>query len=336
MIFGARLAFAAGFSIAWQAPESCGSERDFEAGVERVVGKPLAELDSAWKSARVVIDEQAGAWCLRVRVTSASGARRAREVRASSCREAVEAAELIVATSLSAAPTSDDTAPDSSEAEPATELATKAAAPNAPAPPPAAPPRAPSEPTQVSSTERAASRAQRPAFTIGARLGLEPWLLPNVTSFGALVAGLESNPLRGELSLLATYPESNAFAGGGGAKAELFAADLLGCAGAHASRFFIWGCLGGEAGAFHVAGKPGAMLTNEHGRTEPWLAALAQVEVGRELGAGLSLALGGAGMATTRRIRVLETGAQPDVTTELYSTRRASLRPFLELSGRFR
>ena len=93
MLFFAPLVQAAGgFSISWQAPDTCGTRADFEAGVSRIVGKPFADLGSSWQTADVVIVAAADGWRLQVSVVSTNGAHRERDVLTTTCREAVQAA----------------------------------------------------------------------------------------------------------------------------------------------------------------------------------------------------------------------------------------------------
>jgi hypothetical protein len=336
---------AAGFEISWQAPASCGTRADFEAGVSRIVGKPLAELGSSWASANVVIVATSDAWRLRVRVVSAGGTQRERDVVTATCREAVEAAEIIVATNLSEAEPGAAESPsaqaDSVNAAPsaATGATSAASAKAARAraqvqvqPKPVAPPQRAGRAADSAATANAARTPLTVA--LGARVGVEPWLLPSATSFASLALAVESERLRAELLLSASYPEAAAVVGteGGRARAQLSSAGGLGCYGGRASAFELWGCVGGELGRFTVAGQN---LIHSQTQHEFWAAGLAQLEAAWPATRALSLLVGAQGMATSRRIHVVEAVPQSANTVKVYSTSPADIRPWLGLEGRF-
>jgi hypothetical protein len=343
LLFAQQVPAAAGFSLSWQAPDACGTQADFEAGVSRIVGKSFADLGSAWRTADVVILASGDSWRLRVSVVSASGARRERNVVTATCREAVEAAELIVATSLSgaepvAAPP--DTGTAENNAGPTSAGARSApVGPAANTPKPAARPRA-SEPAKSviaspSDTSRGASDGSRLNVALGARFGVEPLLLPTATTIGWGMLAVESRRLRAELSVGASYPESSPVPAGGGAVAQLLVAGLVGCYGAPAARFRLWGCAGGEAGRFSARGEPGAGLQNNETSSRFWAAGLVQGELSHSLAGPFDLVLGAQGVIAPHRIRVVQ---QIPMTKELapdYSTRPADIRPWLGVEGRF-
>lgn len=336
---------AGGFEITWRAPESCGTKADFESGVSRIVGKSFADLGSSWATAEVVISSTADAWRLRVRVVSVNGAHRERDVLTTTCREAVEAAELIVATSLSeAAPQSSDEAPSggagrarsgppSAASTSESKQSVSATLPERPSSSAPAPIRA--APTSASAPT--AARARRSTFSLGTRVGIEPILLPSATTFASIALALELERLRGELLLSASYPESEPVpkSNGGRARAELSSAALVGCYGGHLRAFALWGCLGAEAGVFSVTGEGAGNLINARTSYEFWGAGLAQGEALVPLSRAVALGLGVQGMATARRIRVTQRGAEAIGSTRVYLTNPADVRPWVGVEGRF-
>jgi hypothetical protein len=343
LLFAQQVHAAGGFSLSWQAPDACGTQADFEAGVSRVVGKPFAELGSAWKTADVVIVANADSWRLRVSVVSTSGNRRERDVVTATCREAVEAAELIVATSLSgaepiAAPS--DTRTGENSARPP-----NAAAPSAPGgpaantPTTATRPRA-SEPAKSvvaspSGTSRGALHEARLNVAVGARFGVEPLLLPTATTIGWGMLAIESQRLRAELTFGASYPESSPVPAGGGAVAQLLVAGLVGCYGAPAASFRLWGCAGGEAGRFSARGEPGAGLQNNETSVRFWAAGLVQGQLSHPVAGPFDLVLGAQGVIAPHGIHVGRQNPMTGRFSEIYRTQPADIRPWLGVEGRF-
>ncbi|HEX3855123.1 MAG TPA: hypothetical protein VHW01_29370 [Polyangiaceae bacterium] len=301
------------FAIDWQAPEACGTRDELEAGVARIAGKPFDELGSAWVSADVQIVAASDAFRLRVRVVSTRGAQRERDVVTASCREALEAAELIVATSLSG-----------NEAEAARTTA-----------PPVAPPRE----APAKRAEPAAPPAHRQALpvtaSLAARVGLEPLLLPSPVPIGWLLLGLETKRLKLELALGGTLHESAAVDGGGSAVASLLTAGLAACYGAPAGAFELWGCAGGEAGRFRVEGQAGSALLDPRASNRFWSAGLLQGELSRQVTRGLALVLGAQGVVAGRSVRVLQSGSGGNSAQPLYKTSRVDVRPWLSAEVRF-
>ena len=292
------------FAIAWQAPEACGTRAELEAGVARIAGKPFDELGSAWASADVQIVATADAFRLRVRVVSTRGAQRERDVVTASCAEALEAAELIVATSLSG-----------NEPE-------------------AAPPGPPAKPSDLVGPP--VHREALPVnASLAARVGLEPLLLPSPVAIGWLLLGLETKRLKLELALGGTLHESEAVKGGGSAVASLLTAGLTACYGAPAGAFALLGCAGGEAGRFRVEGEAGSGLINPHASNRLWLAGLLQGELSRQLTRSLSLVLGAQGVVADRSVQVLQSGSGGNGAQPVYKTSRVDLRPWLGAEVRF-
>ncbi len=317
----AHRAAAAGIVIRYQAPEGCGTQDDFEAGVSRIVGKPISELDSAWASAEVSIAPNEGGFRLRVRVVSDNGSPRERAIAVTSCHEALEAAELIVATNLSAPPPEPE--PD---AEPAKTQPTSAS------------PRLTIEdrPTKPgpAATSAHAGAALHPL--LGVRVGLEPLLAPAPVAVGWAMLGLESARLRVELSAGASTHASSAVAGGGSVVSSWLAAGVLGCySGVPGNVLALWLCAGAEGGRFRAAGQSGLNLQNAHSDDSFWSAALVQAELLTRLTRGLSLAVGAHGVAALRTVHVTETNAQTGETVGIYTTPWVSVRPWLGIEVRF-
>ena len=315
--------------------------------MSRVVGKPFGELGSSWATADVVIVATADAWRLRVRVVSTSGARRERDVVAGTCREAVEAAELIVATSLSgvapAGSGDEDTASSAKGESGVPSRAASGAQPGLTDAPQSAGPGSAS-----SAAQRAATVAPRQAslagvdapsvaapplkFALGARVGLEPELSPALSAVGWGVFALQRERLRLELMLGGVVPQSHSVAGGGRAQIYLLSAGLAGCTGSPLGGFQVWGCAGGELGQFTAAGTDG--LLNGRATHKLWAAGLLQAEVSRDLKEGLSLALGAQGLLL-HPIRVVLDDAAGSFSTTDYTTPVLDIRPWLGIEGRF-
>jgi hypothetical protein len=302
------------FAIDWQAPEACGTRAELEAGVARIAGKPFDELGSAWVSADVQIVAASDAFRLRVRVVSTRGAQRERDVVTASCREALEAAELIVATSLSG------NEPDA-------------------APPAPAPPVVPPSETSAKQPDLAGPPVHRQALpvtaSVAARVGLEPLLLPSPVAIGWLLLGLETKRLKLELALGGTLHESEAVNGGGSAVASLLTAGLSACYGGPAGAFQLWGCAGGEAGRFRVEGEAGSALINPRASSRFWLAGLLQGELSRPVTRGLALVLGAQGVVAGRSIQVLQSGSGGNNVQPVYKSSRVDVRPWLGAEVRF-
>ncbi len=317
----AHRAAAAGIAIRYQAPEGCGTQDDFEAGVSRIVGKPISELHSAWASAEVLIAPSSDGFRLRVRVVSDNGSPRERNLAVTSCREALEAAELVVATNLSAPPPEPQTQPAPAETKPTP-----------------AQPRLTIEdrPTKPESNANSIHSGRPLHALLGARLGLEPLLAPSPVAAGWAMLGLESTRLRLELSAGATTHASSAVAGGGSVVSSWLAAGLLGCyAGVPGNVLALWLCAGAEAGRFRASGQSGLNLQNAHSNDSFWSAALVQGELLARLTRGLSLAVGAQGVAALRTVHVTEVNAQTGETVGLYATPWVSVRPWLGLEVRF-
>jgi hypothetical protein len=343
LLFAREVQAAGGFSLSWQAPDACGTQADFEAGVSRVVGKSFAELGSAWKTADVVIVASADNWRLRVSVVSTSGTRRERDVVTGTCREAVEAAELIVATSLSGA--EPIAAPSDTRTGESNARSPNAAAPSAPGgpeantPPPANLPRASERAKGVvaapSDTSRGALHESRLNVAVGARFGVEPLLLPTATTIGWGMLAIESQRLRAELTFGASYPESSPVPAGGGAVAQLLVAGGVGCYGAPAASFRLWGCAGGEAGRFSARGEPGPDLRSNKTSLRFWAAGLVQGQLSHPVAGPVDLVLGAQGVIAPHSIHV---GRQDPMTGRFsadYHTQAADIRPWLGVEGRF-
>ncbi len=308
--------------------------------MSRIVGKPFAELGSSWQTADVVIVATSDGWRLRVGVVSTSGVHRERDVLTTTCREAVQAAELIVATSLSgvvplAASPDDAAKSDDSAARARTAPATSAAvAPSGAEPDSAKPPAlatAPAATAAPSSHETAARRAASASaltFALAARFGLEPLLLKSATTLAWGVASLESERFKAELALGGSYPESYGVSSGGRAVTQLLTAGLAGCYGGSAGDFRLWGCVGGELGRFSATGENISNSTTTH---ELWSAALAQGELSHQLAGHFELVLGAQGVLAPHRIRVVE--SRPTVV--VYTTHEQDIRPWLGVAGRF-
>ncbi len=317
----AHNAAAAGIAIRYQAPETCGTQSDFEAGVSRIVGKPISELNSAWAAAEVLIAPDADAFRLRVRVVSENGSPRERDLLVASCHEALQAAELIVATNLSAPPP---------QAEPEAEPAQSA--------PTAKHPRLTIEdrPTKPGQSSTPARSSMPLHALLGVRFGLDPLLAPSAVAMGSGMLGLESSRLRLELTAGATSHASSAVAGGGAVKSSWLGAGLLGCYAAIPGRpLELWLCAGGEGGRFRAAGQSGMNLLDAHTSDSFWSAALAQAELLVHLTRSLSLAFGAQGVAALRSVHVTEHNPQTGETVALYSTPRLSVRPWLGVDVRF-
>ncbi|HTA93211.1 MAG TPA: hypothetical protein VK745_26715 [Polyangiaceae bacterium] len=341
LFFAPLLQAAGGFSISWQAPDTCGTQGDFEAGVSRIVGKPFAELGSSWQTADVVIVATADGWRLRVGVVSTSGAHRERDVLTTTCREAVQAAELIVATSLSgvvalaASPDEAAKSDDSAARARSAPVTPAAVAPSGAKPdsakPPAlatAPGAATAAPTAHETAARRTTSASALTFALAARVGLEPLLLKSATTLAWGVASLESERFKAELALGGSYPESDAVSGGGRAVTQLLTAGLAGCYGGSAHDFRLWGCVGGELGRFSATGENISNSTTTH---ELWSAALVQGELTHQLAGHFELVLGAQGVLAPHRIRVVE--SKPTVV--VYTTHEQDIRPWLGVAGRF-
>jgi hypothetical protein len=310
-----RIAAAEPPRIQWRAPDECGTREDFEAGVSRIVGKPLNELGSAWSKAELSIELDGDTWQLDIVVLLNTGLSRERKVVARTCREAVDAAELIVATSLSEADSAFAPSGVASEAlaTPTTPLAPEARpAPEKPKP---APPAVP-----TSHREPRASRPARPV--LGARLGVDTRLLPAATQMASVALGLAREPAKLELVLSATAPQSRA-AGGGSASADLLSSGLLGCYGGSRSRLGAWACAGAELGRFTARGEGG--LANHRTQSVLWSAGLVQGELFWALGRTVRLGVGVQGVLAFRPIELV---LRPD-SSLVYRTPELDVRPWL-------
>jgi len=328
-------AAAAGIAIRYQAPEGCGTQDDFEAGVSRIVGRPISELHSAWASADVSIEPSADGFRLRVRVVSDHTSPRERNLAVTSCREALEAAELIVATNLSAPPP-----------EPEPEPASKPKPEPANARPRANGPRLTIEDRPTKPGAQGAQQADPtqlragapPHVLLGARFGLEPLLAPAPVALGWGMLGLEVQRIRLELTAGASSHSSKAVAGGGAVVHSWLAAGLVGCysgPGSVGAAFQLWLCVGAEGGRFRATGESGMNLLNAHRDDSFWSAALVQGELLARLARGWSLAIGAQGVAALRSVQVTESNPQTGETIKLYSTPWVSVRPWLGLDWRF-
>ena len=300
-------------SIEWRAPEACGSREEFEAGVSRIVGKPLNELGSSWSKAEVNIEFDRDAWQLDIVVLLNTGVSRERQVVAGTCREAVDAAELIVATSLSESDSA--SAQNGPASEPSTAaVPVPALLPTPERPQPAAPHAAPTTP------EHPPSRRFSP--WLGARVGADTRLLPTATEMAWLALGLAREPAKLELLLGATAPQSRA-AGAGRASAYLLSAGLIGCYGGSWSRLGAWACAGAELGRFTATGQ--GALENRRSESVLWSAGLAQGELTWALGRAVRLALGAQGVVAFRRVELV---LRPD-SSLVFRTPELDVRPWL-------
>jgi hypothetical protein len=319
-------AHATSFAIHWQAPDSCGDQAAFEAEVSRIVGKPFAGLGSSWSTADVLIVPVADAWQLRVRVVSTSGARRERTLVAATCREAVEAAELIVATSLSGADLAADSEGASGEADAAPEYTPAAAAPQTPTPE-VRPPRV---------TQAALASPSEPAppylrVDLGARIGFETVLFPAPTEIAWLMLGVEYKPIKVELSVGATRSVPGDVREGRSATFSLQTAGLVGCYGGSVSAFRLWGCAGAEVGHYEAQGRdPLDSLSNG----ALWTAALLQGELSWSLTRTFALGAGVQGALAGHPIPV-GLSAPLGVKNDTLFTSRGDIRPWLGLEVRF-
>jgi hypothetical protein len=323
----AHSARAAGIAIRYQAPEACGTQDDFEAGVSRIVGKPISELNSAWASAEVLIAPDAEAFRLRVRVVSETGSPRERDLLVASCREALEAAELIVATNLSAPPP--EAAPEAAPGAAPEPVAARAEPKH---------PRLTIEDRPTKPEQSSAPAHSGPALhaLLGARFGLDPRLAPSPVAAFSGMLGIESNRLRLELTAGATSHASSAVQGGGAVISSWLGADLLACyAGIAGGRLQLWLCAGAEAGRFRAAGQGGMNLRGAHTNDSFWSAALVQGELLVRLTRQLSLAFGSQGVAALRTVHVTEHNPQTGGTVNLFSTPWLNVRPWLGLDLRF-
>jgi hypothetical protein len=328
-------AAAAGIAIRYQAPEGCGTPDDFQAGVSRIVGKPIAELHSAWTSADVSIAASEGGFRLSVRVVPENGSPRERHLSVSSCREALEAAELIVATNLSAPPPAPPSAPPGEENEASS------------APAQAKAPRLTIENRPTKSGTHAAEGVRSTALRggaplhvlLGARLGLDPLLAPAPVALGWGMLGLEVQRVRLELTAGASSHASSAVAGGGAVVHAWLAAGLVGCySGSTDSRggvLRLWLCAGAEGGRFRASGQSGMNLRDAHSNDSFWSAALVQGELLARLTRGLSFAIGVQGVVALRSVHVTESNPQTGELVTLYSTPWVSARPWVGLDWRF-
>jgi len=317
-----QTAAAAGVALSYQAPAGCGSAEQLEAGVSRIVGKPISELHSAWASANVSISLSEGGFQLSVRVMSDNGSPRERNLAVSTCAEALEAAQLIVATNLSAPPPEPEA---TSEADQASDTAkgprlTIEDRPTKPGTQATQPPVAPLH---------GSASALHPL--LAARVGLDPWLAPTPVVLGWAMLGLELKRVRFELSAGASSQASSAVPGGG-------AAGLVGCysVGPGAGGTFrLWLCAGAEGGRFRASGESGMNLLNARSNDSFWSAALGQGELLVRLTPGLSLAVGVQGVAALRTVNVTQSNPQTGELVRLYSTPWVSARPWLGLDFRF-
>jgi hypothetical protein len=332
-------AYAAGVEIHWQAPIECGTKAHFEAGVSRTVGKPISELESSWTSADILISRRRAGWSLLVRVRADNGTQQERAVATTTCHEAEEAAELIVATNLSSAPSETiDEQPASSKTKRGKEPKEEESASQAGVRPPPERVRQddPTSDEESVSSPRTRQKRHSVSVLVGVRAGLEPLLLPAPEGLGWAVVGLRAESWKVEASVAATTPEMESIAGGGSVRASLIASDVLGCLGGRALALRILGCGGAEAGRFVVAGGSGSALVNPRTRRDFWFAALVQGEISWPLSEILAVAAGVQGVVATRQIRVVRSNPQTGNALVLYSTGVVDVRPWLGLELAFR
>jgi hypothetical protein len=310
---------AAGLTLEWSAPSECGTRAELEAGVEHIVGQPLSALASSWSEVKVAIEQASpGSYRLVVLVVAGSGARRERSVVTGTCREAVEAAELIVATSLGGAPPAESSEPlPSSEptALPQPEPEPAPSAQPAPIPPVPAPNAQPSRPP-----------ASEFRLAAGARVGLEANLLPKASEFAALALAAGTDAFTLELSAGSTlWVHDPVPPGTVGLLLQRAALDA--CARFTRGSFALEPCAGLELGRLIAEGKD---LPAASTQTGFWSAALLDGRVAWRVKPAFSW-VGGLELAVP--LRRLEVALAPG--KQIFLTPPVGFRPFLGIEVGF-
>jgi hypothetical protein len=245
-----------------QAPDACPAVDSIREEVERLVGRPLSEVEAI--DFHVEIRENGREW--RVVVESVTRAEprdsRARELKGASCAEVADAAAVAMAMAIHAT--------EAPEAEPevATPASTAAAAPavnsDQTAPPVSAEP-----------SHRASARAAR-SVTFGAGLygALDAGALPQVTPGGELDAWVGVGALR--VAALGAWfvPQEKRLADGTGGHFELVFGGVLLCAERPLGQFALRACGGGEFGQLSARG---IGVAQSHSVDSPWRAARAEI-----------------------------------------------------------
>jgi hypothetical protein len=168
------------------APVGCGSREEIDAGIERITSKPLAELLTRGVRVALQLTRGGKTWSVRLVFTGADGTQQQRAVTASSCEDAMNAATVVLATSLAQGMELSPKAEQPKEAQPEEQKVTQTATRTT------SPPRPP-----AASRER--SRASRPrreraagplrlsaAASFGADLGWLPAPLAHLTLSGGI------------------------------------------------------------------------------------------------------------------------------------------------------
>ncbi len=244
--------------LGWLAPPDCTSRVAAQEEIERLVGRPLGDSQTADFNVVVWRDnEQRVLVALSVR--RSNGENSTRELTGGSCEEAQDMAAVAIAMAISG----DD--PGSED------IAVPVSAPTVDDPP--------GEGPRTSAPPAAASRAVPWRLSLGAKLAVDYGALPGL----ALGAEGDISVNHGHLRIeglggyfgrrKAQEPD------GRGGEFSLFLGGLLGCFQHELGRIALVGCAGGELGMIKAEGFG---LRNPRLKSGPWRALRAQVGMGWE------------------------------------------------------
>jgi hypothetical protein len=268
--------------LAWSAPAECPARAQVEAQVERVLGRPLREVEGIDFSVRIEREQRRR---FRLELTSESRAHtrlpRERVLFGRSCAEVADAAALAIAMAVS-----EDAAASGGPPPPAAEPEDEYAA----EPEPEQPPPAAIAPARTADAAPAAPPAADGGGRVELSAGVGLWLDSAALPALAAGAGLEVSARYAALRLsisggLFAAQEARPLAAGGGGRFGLYLGAALLCLQPSAEGLYAMGCAGFELGRMTA---DGVGLDRGKNRATAWRALRAELGLGYRLNAWLA------------------------------------------------